>query len=118
MDEINYICDAKFERNILTVGRTGCGKTTFVQNLGKNRMFGELKEVTWISKISLSRDRGNNIRNCFVNENINFEYPNSIEKFDDLLEHFQKHVETNSTCIENCLGENIKLDRLLAMDDV
>ena len=46
MDEINYICDAKFEGNILTVARTGCGKTTFVQNLGKNRMFGELKEVT------------------------------------------------------------------------
>ena len=32
------------------VGRTGCGKTTFVQNLGKNKMFGEIKEVTWLSK--------------------------------------------------------------------
>ena len=89
-DEINYIYDAKFEGNTLVVGRTGCGKTTFIQNLGKNRMFGELKEVTWISKISLSRYRENNIRDCFVNENINFEYPNSIEEFDDLLEHFQR----------------------------
>ena len=89
-DEINYIYDAKFEGNTLVVGRTGCGKTTFIQNLGKNRMFGELKEVTWISKISLSRDRENNIRDCFVNENLNFEYPNSIEEFDDLLEHFQR----------------------------
>ena len=36
-------------------------------------MFGELKEVTWILKISLSRGRENNIRNCIVNANINFE---------------------------------------------
>ena len=112
--EINCVYDAKFEGNILIVGRTGCGKTIFVQNLGKNRMFGEQKEVTWISITSLSRDRENNIRNC-LNENINFEYPNSIEEFDDLLEHFQRQ---KSTCIENCLGENIKLGRLIVMDDV
>ena len=78
-------------------------------------MFGEVKGVTWISKILLWRDRENNIRNCFVNENITFEYPNSNEEFDDLLEHFQRE---KSTCIENCLGENIKLDRLIVMDDV
>ena len=78
-------------------------------------MFGELKEVTQISKVSFARDRENNIRDCFVNENINFEYPNNTEEFDDLLEHFQRQ---KSTCIENCLGENIKLDRLIVMDDV
>ena len=59
-------------------------------------MFGELKEVTWILKISLSRYRENNVRDCFVNANINFEYPNSIEEFDDLLEHFQRQ---KTTCI-------------------
>ena len=53
-------------------------------------MFGKLKEVTWISKISLSRDRENNNRNCFVNKNINFGYLNSTEEFDDLLDHFQR----------------------------
>ena len=36
MDEIKYTFDGKFKGNILIVGRTGCGKTTFVQNLGKN----------------------------------------------------------------------------------
>ena len=30
MDEITYTYDGKFEGNILIVGRTGCGKTTFV----------------------------------------------------------------------------------------
>ena len=47
---MNYSFDAKFEGNILVVGKTGCGKTTFVQNLGKNKMFGEIKELTWLSK--------------------------------------------------------------------
>ena len=66
-NEINYMYDGKFEGNILVVGRTGCGKTTFVQNLGKNQMFGDIKKVLWISKISLSTERENNIRDCFVN---------------------------------------------------
>ena len=55
-DELNYMYDAKFEGNILVVGRIGCGKTTFVQKLGKNRMFVDINEVVWISKISLSNE--------------------------------------------------------------
>ena len=56
-NEIRYCFDAKFEANNLVVGRTGCGKTTFVQNLAKNKMFREIKEVFWLSKITSSRDR-------------------------------------------------------------
>ena len=54
--EMNYNHDTKFEGNILVVGRNGCGKRTFVQNLEKNKMFGNLKEVIWVSKILLSKD--------------------------------------------------------------
>ena len=36
--------DAKFEENILVVGKTGCGKATFVQNLGKKKYLGKLKK--------------------------------------------------------------------------
>ena len=43
--EVNYIYGRKFEGNILVVGRTGCRKTIFVQNLAKNKMFGALKDV-------------------------------------------------------------------------
>ena len=50
-NEMNYSFDAKFEGNILVVGKTGCGKTTFVKNLGKNEMFGKINKVTWLSKI-------------------------------------------------------------------
>ena len=39
---------------------------TFVQNLGKNEMFGEIKEVIWISKIVLPKDRED--YNFFVDE--------------------------------------------------
>ena len=34
-----------------------CGKTNFVQNLEKNGNFGDIKEVYWLSKISLSQER-------------------------------------------------------------
>ena len=45
MGEVKYLYDGKFEGNILIVGRTGCGEMTFVQNLGKNKLFGDIKEV-------------------------------------------------------------------------
>ena len=60
MDETLYMDDGTFERNILIVGRTECDKT-FFQNLAKNRLFGDIKEVFWISKIEVSRDREENI---------------------------------------------------------
>ena len=53
--KMNYNYNAKFEGIILVVGRTGCRKTTFVQNLGKSKIFGNLKEVIWASKILLSK---------------------------------------------------------------
>ena len=81
MDEVNYTCDGKFEGNILIVGRTGCGKVTFVQNLGKNNLFGKIKEVYWISKIELSKEREENIRNCFKDETVDFDYPTNVEDF-------------------------------------
>ena len=51
MDEIKYAFDGKFQGNILIVGRSGCGKTTFVQNLGKNELFGDISTVFWVSNI-------------------------------------------------------------------
>ena len=32
------------------VGRTGCKKTTFIQNLGRNKIFSDIKEYQTISK--------------------------------------------------------------------
>ena len=78
-------------------------------------MFGDIKEVVWVSKKLFSKDREDNIRDCFMNETIHFKYLNNIDEFDDLLDYFQRQ---KAPCIENYLGENILLDRLIAMDDV
>ena len=45
MDGASYTYYGKFEGNILSVGRAGCGKTTFVQNLRKNKLFGDIDKV-------------------------------------------------------------------------
>ena len=71
---MNYIYDRTSEGNILVVGRTTCGKTTFVQNIAKNKMFGLLKEVIWASKMLLSKEREDQIRECFVDEKVDFKY--------------------------------------------
>ena len=53
----------KFNGNILVVGRTGCGKTTFILQLGKNKIFGqEIKDVFWVSKTFSFKDREDVIR--------------------------------------------------------
>ena len=89
--EINYNYDGKLKVNILIVGRTECGKTIFIQKLGeKNRMFGDIKEVVWVSKIPISKDREYNIRDCFVHEKTDFQHPNCIHEFVDLLDHFHR----------------------------
>ena len=88
-NDIGYFYDAKFEGNILIVGQTGCGKTTFVQNLAKNKMFGRIKEAQWLSKISLSRDKEENISGRF-DVQVDFKYPKTLEEFDTLLDFFQR----------------------------
>ena len=69
----------------------------------------------WISKISFSRKREKHIGDCFITEHIDFKYTDTVEDFDDSLEFFQTK---RGPCNENCLVENIKLDRLIVMDNV
>lgn len=70
------------------VERTGCRKKTFVQNLGKNKLFGDIKECYSVSKIELSTGRQNNVRECFRGQNVDFKYPVDINEFDDLFEFY------------------------------
>ena len=114
IDKVDYRYDRKFEGNSLIVRRTSCSKTTFVQNLDKNKLFGDVKEVYWISQIELSKDREKNIRDCFVDQIINFDYPNNVEEFTYLLEVYTRK-KVNYT--ENDLGENMILDKVIVTDD-
>ena len=36
----NFQYEATFTNNILVLGQSGCGKTSFLQSLGKNKIFG------------------------------------------------------------------------------
>ena len=66
-----YTYDGKLHGNILVVGRTGCGKTTFIQKLGEKKLFGsELTDVFWVSKIVLSNEREDFIRDSFVDQEV------------------------------------------------
>ena len=48
---MNSIYSGQFSRNILVVGRAGCGKTTFLEKLGLNKFFGDIINTEWISGI-------------------------------------------------------------------
>ena len=111
MDEIKNSYDGKFEGNILIVGRTRCGKTTFVQNLGKNNLFRDVKTVCWISKISLSQEREEKIKECFQDKEVNFHYRENVDDFNYLIEAFmQKKSEYVCNDVTNsCLDDKLPL---------
>ena len=72
------------------MGRTGCGKTTFVQNLGNNKLFVEINEVYWVSKIQLSKERERKIEGSFKDQEVIFHYPNNIDDFEYLIDVFKR----------------------------
>ena len=79
MANVEYCYDGKFEGNILVVGQTGCRKTTFIQNIAKIDLFGESKEIFWISKISFSTER-EDIKSCFK-KYLDFKYSQNLHNF-------------------------------------
>ena len=86
---VNYTYDGKFEGNILIIGQTGCGKTTLIQKLAKNQLFGKLNEIFWISKVPLSSEREKKILPCFQ-QRVDFKYPQTIDEFNMHLTFFQR----------------------------
>ena len=113
------IYDGRFKGNILVVGRTECGKTTFVQKLALYDFFGELKTAKWISGIRLNGSRKAEIESNF-SCNVSFLYPNEVKELGDLLEEFKLEVETEDTDNNNVniFGEKIDRDRLIVFEDV
>ena len=95
---MTYVYDGKFSCNMLVVGRTGCGKTAFVQKLAINKFFGELNKAEWVSFIKLEKKREAEIKSCFECE-LDFYYPRNKEHFEERLEYFK--TKSNSSEIEN-----------------
>ena len=117
----NSVYDGKFIGNILVLGRTECGKTTFIQNLGINNFFGDLKIVKWLSGIRLNKKREAEIESNF-NCEVNFAYPNDKEELADKIEEYklESESEDNEDNFDNVniFGENKKRDKLIVFDDV
>ena len=117
-----YIYDGKFRGNILVLGRTECGKTSFVQKLALYDFFGELKNAKWVSGIQLNESREAEIESNFSCD-ISFFYPNDVNELADLIQEFKLEVETENENektenVTSIFGEKINRDRLIVFDDV
>ena len=122
---MNFRYNRTFSNNILVVGQMICGKTSFVQSLGKKRIFGDgLLKVDWISKIYLTKNREDKIKICFKYTHIEFHYPDDMDNFNLLIKTFQKETRDNdqeaNNNNDNCIifRENKKIDKLTVRDDV
>ena len=62
------IYNGQFYHNILVVGHTGCGKTTFLEKLGLNNFFGNIIKTEWISGIDIDKHWTAEIQSYFSNE--------------------------------------------------
>ena len=125
----NFQYEATLTNNILVLGQTGCGKTSFVQSLGKNKIFGSnLLSVDWVSKINLIKNGEGEIRQCFTYTNVDFHHPNDVEELNLLTETFQEETydeEEKADCDSiidgdgcNIFGSNKKFGELIVIDDV
>ena len=106
----------------MLLGQTGCRKTSFVQSLGKNKIFGsDLLSVDWVSKINLLNNSEDKIRQCFSHIKVEFHDPNDIEDLNLIIETFLKETydedeKTNYNC--NIYGENKKFDKLIVKNEL
>ena len=118
-----YTFNGKFQGNILIVGRTGCGKTTFMQKLALNKYFGILKKAEWVLYIPLIEKREAEIQSNFSCV-VDFWYPCSVDELDELLEQFkqksrsEEEISGKRSASKNIFGEKTNRDRLIVLDDI
>ena len=112
------IYNGQFSGNILVVGRTGCGKTTFLEKLGLNKFFGDIVKTEWISGIDIDKKREAEIQSYFSNET-EVHVAKEQDELDSLIETFKLRSQDDitDTINVNSFGENKKMDRLIIMDD-
>ena len=115
------VYNGQFSDNILVVGRTGCGKTTFLEKLRLNKFFVDIIKAEWISGIDTDKKREAEIQSYFCNET-EVHVAKEHGELDSLFETFklrsQDDVTDNNDNNVNSFGENKKIDRIIIMDDV
>ena len=65
---MTFIYNGQFYGNVLVAGRTGYGKTTFLEKLGLNNFFGNILKTEWISGIDIDKTKEAKIQSYFSNE--------------------------------------------------
>ena len=105
---MSSIYDGQFYGNILVVGRTGCGKTTFLEKLGLNNFFGNIIKTEWISGIDIDKKREAEIQSYFSNET-EVHVAKEQDELDSLIETFKlryvkKQIDDNN--VNNSFGKS------------
>ena len=85
---MNDIYNGQFNENILLVGLTGCGKTTFLEKLAINNFFGDIIKTEWVSGIEIDTSREAEIQSCFSNET-KVHVATEKDELDALIENFK-----------------------------
>ena len=101
------IYNGQFYGNILVVGRTGCGKTTFLEKLGLNNFFGNIIKTEWISGIAIDKQREAKIQSYFSNET-EVHVAKEQDELDSLIETFKlrsRKESNDNDNVNNSFGE-------------
>ena len=98
---MSSIYDGQFYGNILVVGRTGCGKTTFLEKLGLNNFFCNILKTEWISGTDIDKKREVEIQSCFSNET-DVHIAKEQDELDSLNETFKLQSREETVDNSNC----------------
>ena len=104
--------------NILVVGKTGCGKTYFLQKLRLNNLFDKLVKTDWVTGIEIDEQRETEIQSCFSNK-VEFHIPTEPDEPVSLIEKCKirmRDITNNKNSF--VFEEKISMDGLIVMDDV
>ena len=113
--------DGTLSGNILVLGSSGSGKTSLVQEIACNSMFGKLEGVYWVSGINLSKKREGEIESCFEAK-VDFYYPTDeyelSKAFSDFENIYREKDQRKSHFEGSGKGKLVKRDNLIVLDDV
>ena len=123
---MSSIYNGQFLGNILVMGRTNCGKTTFIKKLGLNNFLGlnnNIVKTEWVSGIAIDKKREAEIQSYFKNET-EVHIAQDQDKLDSLIDTLKKKSHenyddySNNNNVNSSFGEDRKMDRLIIMDNV
>ena len=107
----------------MVLGSTASGKTTLVQEMACNSLFGKHESVHWISKIELHKQRETEIDSWlvpkvgFLNPQDKYDLKITFSDFENL---YKAKIEKRGIVGNkgNGMGKHVERDSLIVLDDV